>query len=578
MIENEEQHFETEEWKLYEKGKSYNMSIGLYEDTERNHKFYHGNQWGNAKLGSIQPITLNVIRPTVKYKVGVLNNNLYQIVFNPNTYANYEEQRKLDEVCKSLNRYSNKMWELSQVNKKVREILKDSCVDSEGIAHTYEEDGEIKTEVIDKTNIYYGNENDDDIQAQPYIIISYRRTVDSVREEAIKYGMSEDEAVATITADSDYEEQPGRDKRVDEISPMCLVLLKYYKKDGTVWLKKSTKTAVIREDSNTKLALYPIAHMVWEDVKGYARGCGEVKYLIPNQIEINKTATRRAIAVQLCAYPKLVVNTAYVSDTSSLDKVGTTIKVNGTGADDVNKIVNYLRPVTMSADALNLQQELMKDTQELAGAGDTVTGNVDPTQASGKAILAVQQAGQQPLNEQAEKFKTFLEDLARIWYEMLQTYSTDGIMVTREEKDRKTGETIEIPYTIDYEELQKLKFNVKIDITPRSAYDKYAQEQSLENLMLQKLITFEEYTSALPEDSVMPKTKLEKILNDRKEKEAKLMQMQKEANQLNSAMKQAMAMQEQNSNEVENIAMQGASVNANAINMMGGNPNEMSAM
>lgn len=578
MMENEEQHFETEEWKLYEKGKSYNMSIGLYEDTERNHKFYHGNQWDNVKLGNIQPITLNVIRPTVKYKVGVLNNNLYQIVFNPNTYANYEEQRKLDEVCKSLNRYSNKMWELSQVNKKVREILKDSCVDSEGISHSYEENGEIKTEVIDKTNIYYGNENDDDIQAQPYIIISYRRTVDSVREEAIKNGMPEEKAIAMITADSDYEEQPGRDKRVDEISPMCLVLLKYYKKNGTIWLKKSTKTAVIRKDADTRLTLYPIAHMVWEDVKGYARGIGEVKYLIPNQIEINKTATRRAIAVQLCAYPKLVANMKYITDENSLKTVGTTIKVNETGADDVSKIVNYLRPVTMSADALNLQQELMKDTQELAGAGDTVNGNVDPTQASGKAILAVQQAGQQPLNEQVEKFKTFLEDLARIWYEMLQTYSTDGIIVTREEEDPNTGKMLEIPYTIDYEELQRLKFNIKIDITPRSAYDKYAQEQSLENLLSNRFITFEEYVDSLEEDSVMQKIKLDKILRNREDKNSKLMQMQMEANQLNSAMNQAMAMQEQNSNEVEDIAMQGANVNANAMNMMGGNANEVSSM
>ena len=577
MIENEEENYVTDEWKLYEKGKSYNMSVGLYADAEKNHKFYHGNQWENVKLGNIQPITLNVIRPTVKYKVGVLNNNLYQIVFNPNTYSNYEEQERLEDVCKSLNRYCNKMWEQTQVDKKIREVLKDSCIDSEGVIHAYEKDENIEVEVIDKTNIYYGNENDDDIQSQPYIIISYRRTVDSVREEAIKNQMPQEE-IDKITADSDYEEQPGRDKRVDEISPMCLVLLKYYKKNGTVWITKSTRTARIQKEDNTKLTLYPVAHMVWEDVKGYSRGNGEVKYLIPNQIEINKTATRRAIAVQLCAYPKLVANMKYITNPNSLDKVGTTIKLNEMSADDVNKVVSYLRPVTMSSDALNLQQELMKDTQELAGAGDTVNGNVDPTQASGKAILAVQQAGQQPLKEQLEKFKTFLEDLARIWYEMLQTYSTNGIIVTREEKDTNTGKVIEIPYTIAYNDLQAMKFNIKIDITPRSAYDKYAQEQSLENLMLQKLITFKEYVNALPEDSVMPKTKLEKILNNRDEENQRLTQMQMEANKLNSAMNQAMAMQEQNGNMVNDIAMQGENINANAMNTMGGMPNEMSSM
>ena len=268
----------------------------------------------------------------------------------------------------------------------------------------------------------------------------------------------------------------------------------------------------------------------------------------------------------------------YITNPNSLDKVGTTIKLNEMSADDVNKVVSYLRPVTMTSDALNLQQELMKDTQELAGAGDTVNGNVDPTQASGKAILAVQQAGQQPLKEQLEKFKTFLEDLARIWYEMLQTYSTNGIIVTREQKDKTTSKVIEIPYTITYNDLQAMKFNIKIDITPRSAYDKYAQEQSLENLMLQQLITFKEYVNALPEDSVMPKTKLEKILNDRDEEQQRLTQMQMEADRLNSAMNQAMAMQEQNGNMVNDIAMQGENINANAMNTMGGVPNEMPPM
>lgn len=565
---NEEiEYVETEEWKLYEKGKNFNATMGVYTDTEDNYDFYHGKQWKGAKLGSIQPITLNVIKPTVKYKVGVLNSNAYQIVFNPNIYDSYEEERNMEEICKILNRYSNKIWEVEQVNKKVREALKDSCINSEGIIHAYEEDEKIKVEVIDKTNIYYGNENDSDIQSQPYILISYRRTVDSVKEEARRNGMSEEE-ILKITSDSDIEEQAGKDKRVEEISPMCLVLLKYYKKDGTIWIKKSTKTAVIKEDEDTKLTLYPVAHMVWEEVKGYARGNGEVKYLRPNQIEINKTATRRAIAVQLGAYPKLVANMKYISNPSSLEKVGSAIKLDDMAADDVNKVVSYLRPVSMSNDALNLQQGLMKDTQELAGAGDTVNGNVDPTQASGKAILAVQQAGQQPLNEQLEKFKTFIEDIARIWFEMLQTYSMNGIMATREIKDAKTGKIIEKPYKISYEQLQEMKFNIKIDITPHSAYDKFAQEQSLENLMMQKLITFEEYVDALSEDSVMPKPKLEKIMKDRQEKQKMIDQMEIQAEQMQSNLQQAI-MQKQNE-PFDDIQNQANAIQEQVLSQIGG--------
>nr|DAO70506.1 MAG TPA: portal protein [Caudoviricetes sp.] len=570
-MEKEKNNSLTEEWQLYEKGKSYNLMVGLFEDTERNYNFYHGKQWDNARLGNIQPITLNVIRPTVKYKVGVLNSNDYQIVFNPNVYDTKQQGEDLEDLCKSLNRYSNRVWEQEQVNTKVKEVVKDACINSEGICHSYEEDEEIKVEVIDKTNMFLGNENDSDLQAQPYILLSFRRTVDSVKEEARKNGISEDE-IANITADSDYEEQAGRDKRIEEVSPMCLVLLKYYKKDGTVWIKKSTKNVVIKQDADTKLTLYPIAHMVWEDVKGYSRGEGEVKYLIPNQIEINKTATRRAIAVQMCAYPKLVANMKYITNPSSLNKVGTTIELSEMQADDVNKVVSYLRPTSMTSDAVNLQQELMKDTQELAGAGDTVNGNVDPTQTSGKAILAVQQAGQQPLNEQLDKFKTFLEDLARIWYEMLQTYSVEGIVVTKEEKNIETGETTEIPYQITYEQLQAMKPDLKIDITPHSAYDKYAQEQSLENLFTSGAITFEEYVNALSDDSVMPKPILTKILQQRKEAQQKIHEMEMQANALDGAMKQEMSMQEMqnNDNEINNIQQQADIVNQNAMSKIGG--------
>lgn len=552
----EEKDFLTDEWKLYERGKSYNLAMGLYEDTEKNYDFYHGKQWNNAKLGNVQPITLNVIRPIVKYKVGVLNSNDYQIVFNPNVYENYQQGQNLKNICKSLNKFANRLWELEQVNKKVREILKDSCINAEGIAHAYEVDEEIKTEVIDKTNVYYGDESNDNIQEQPYILLTYRRTVESVKEEARKNGMSEDE-INKITMDSDYEEQSGRESRIDEISPMCLVILKYYKKNGTVWLKKSTKTATIMEDADTKLKLYPVAHMVWEDVKGYARGTGEVKYIIPNQIEINKTATRRTIAVQMCAFPKLVANKRYISNTSSLNKVGTTILVDEMSADDVSKVVNYLRPTTMSTDALNLQQELMKDTQDLAGAGDTLNGNVDPTQASGKAILAVQQAGQQPLKEQLEKFKTFLEDLARIYFDMLQTYSKNGITVTQEETNPETGEIIEIPYVISKEELNNAKLNVKIDISPNSSYDKFAREQSIENLFLSGNITLEEYAKALPIDAVMDKTTLDNIIKDRQERNKKLTEIQMQANQLESAMNQVMELQGGGMNEMSTMQASG---------------------
>lgn len=542
-------------WEEYERGVQYNYQQQLYEKSKRNYNFYHGNQWEGAKLSGIQPITLNIIKSIVKYKVGVVKTNAYQIYFNSDTYDTQEERSKLEDLCRMLNNYANRLWEKNKVNKIVRNCVNDACIDNEGIIYFYSdpESDNILCEQVDRTNIYYGNENDDDIQNQPYIIISFRRTVEETKREAEANKIDKSE-IDLIVADQDIEEQSGRDKRTTEITPMCLVLLKLYKKDGKIWAKKCTKLATVMKDVCLDIDLYPVAHILWERVKGSARGQGEVEYLIPNQIEINKTATRRALAVKLVAFPKLVANTKYIANTKALSKVGTTIEVNELNADDVNKVVNYLKPASISADAYNLQKELEEDTQNLAGAGDTVTGNVDPTQASGKAILAVQQASQQPINEQVEYYKDFIEDIARIWYAMLKANSVDGITLIDEKKNYETNTTEEEVYKMSYKELNKYDFNIKIDVTPKSPFDKYAMEMSLENLLGAGQINFEEYVNALPEDSTMPKSKLKEILKDREEKENIFNQIEKRGNELNNAMNQVMIQQEMQNKEQTGVS------------------------
>lgn len=565
----------TDVWADYEKGVMYNRTKNLYDETEQNYNFYIGKQWERANTGDEKPIVKNIIKPIIKYKLGVVNSNAYSVVFNPNVFVYNDSQDIIEGLCKSLNEHTNKTWELQQVDKMIREALKDSAINSEGILHSYYGNDEAITEVIDKNNICYGNENDSDIQNQPYIIISFRKTVQQVKEEAKLLGL-DDEVIENIKPDNETQEQAGYEHIQDEICPMCLVLLKYYKKNGKVYYTKATKCVILEKDIPTEMSLYPVCHMVWEEVKGSARGNGEVKYNIPNQIEINRIATRRAIAVKISAFNRLVVNQDVIANPSSLDKVGVTIKVKGGATvDDVRKAVGYLSAQDMSNDASNLQQELQSDTRELAGAGDTVTGQVDPTKASGKAILAVQQASQQPLNEQLETYKTFLEDLARIWFEIWKAYKVNGLEVLVTQTD-ENGQDVKVPFVVSQDMLQELKANIKVDITPRSAYDKYAQEQSLENLMVNQKITFEEYVEALEEDSVMPKHKLEKILKAREEKNAQMLAMQMQAEQMQAEIEQQIARDEQVANEFNGMDTRANQEYDSLVNTVsGGQDNEM---
>lgn len=525
---------ETPIWQLYTKGQNYHRITGIYTDTDRNFNFYNGNQWEGAKLGDVEPVQKNFIKPIVKYKVSVIHDNLYAVNYSSENYENREFYKESERYCDMLNRYARRIWEKDQMDKKGRRVTKDSAINDEGIIYV---DFDVEkmmpiNEIIEKSDIYYGNENDDDIQSQPYILIRKRMPVINARELAIDKGLSEEKSLYII-GDNDNFEQAGEASQW-EVDNQTTIVYKFYKKRGTVHFSIASRYIDIMEDVDTGLSLYPVAHFVWEEKKGSARGEGEVRYLIPNQIEVNKTEMRRVLTVKTQAYPTKVADISKISNPAALNTVGGVIRTNGTPVDDVHKIVGVIQPAQMSQDVVKLQEDLINVTRDLAGAGDTATGQVNPESASGRAILAVQQASQAPMTEQKESFKTFIEDLARIWIEYLTVYAKDGVKLEEETTDPQTGEEtiqiVEIPQSV----LLELQATVKIDITPKGVYDKFAQEQTIENLLVnglfspQRINELEAYAKALDDDSVSPKVKILEIIKDIKENQMRIAQIEAE--------------------------------------------------
>jgi hypothetical protein len=394
---------------------------------------------------------------------------------------------------------------------KGRRVTKDAAINDEGILYVNfdQENMTPVNEIVKKNDIYYGNENDDDIQSQPYILLRKRMPVVNAIELALAEGMSK-EKVDLIIGDTDTFEESGEAAKL-ELDNMVTVVYKMYKKDGTVHYAVSTRWCEIAKDKDTGLSLYPIAHFNWEEKEGSARGEGEVRYLIPNQIEVNRTEVRRVLTVKYQAYPQKVVDISKVSNPQALNTVGGIIKTHGQAVDDVHKIVGTIPPAQMSPDVVKLQEDLIQVTRDLAGAGDTATGNVNPESASGRAILAVQQASQAPMTEQKETYKNFIEDLARIWLEYLIVYSTEGVNMEEEVTDPNTRETTVQVVNVPQSALEQLQATVRIDITPKSVYDRFAQEQTIENMLMngffsvQRLPELKIYHKVLPDDCVAPK-------------------------------------------------------------------------
>jgi hypothetical protein len=546
----------TETWKLYEKGLNYLQGQGYYSKIDQFNNFYIGNQWEGLKLSnSVSPVCLNIIKQIINQKTSTVTENLFAINYSPENGDNEEFIQNAQNVCKSLNKYASKVWDFDQLDYKVKRWSKTAGIEGQAICYVDYKDKRPINQTIKTVDIMFGDENSDDIQSQPYILVRQRLPILEVKKLIEK---DYPEYLEFVVGDNDTSTMSGnREEKEDKI----WVLTKFWKdKNGMVHYSKGIKYVDYIKDEEMGIKLYPFAVFNWEDRQGSARGIGEVEYLKPNQIEINKTIMRRLITVKNTAYPQKVVNEDAISDKSAVNRVGATVFFKDVGNLRASDVFMSTNPAQMSTDAEKVQAELINLSKDLSNVSEATTGNLDPSSASGRAILAVQQAQNQPLTDQVIALKKYLEDIARIWFEYWKKNSKDLVVFTNV-KDQVTGEEFVREEKVDSKIMSRLETFVKVDITPRGAYDRYAQELSLENLMTGGFIDFEEYVESLDADSVMPKTKLEKILNERKEKQAQINAMQLEGEQMKDMANAQMV----DAENMANIQDEGSSLMAQAL-------------
>lgn len=534
---------ETNIWTLYNKNVDYARKHGFFTDVDRCNNFYNGDQWEGLLVEGIEKVQYNFIKPIVNYKVNMITSKLRAINYGANNVEGTEFRATAKKVCDLFNQRAARVWEKDQMDGKCKKIVRQAAINSEAILYTsYDEDeNNPKNEILNKVDVFYGNENEPDIQKQPYILAKQRMSVLEAKQLADYYKVSKKEQ-EYLVGDDDTQDQAGEK---DEVNNMITIITRFYRSNGTIHFDKASKHVDICKDKDMGTSLYPFSHMLWSDKEGSARGEGEVRTLIPNQIETNKNALRRLIAVKNTAYPQKVYDGSKIVNPEAINAVGGVIEAKGMNVDDVKKAFTITQPGAMSPDAEKLQVELISTTRELASASDTATGQVNPENASGRAILAVQQAAQQPLDDQNMALNTMLEDLARIWMEMWKVHNKkNGMKLENVEKDLRTGEDIITFEKVDATTLDKLNTSVRIDITPVGAFDRYAREQSLENLALSQQFMntawLKDYVSLLEPDSNMDKAKLEELIRDREVQQEQIRAIQARGNAIQSQIQQLM--------------------------------------
>lgn len=531
-------------WKKYENGTDWHYKNNIYSDTDMFYSMFEGDQWKGIDSGDERLSQHNFIQPICEYKISLVAMNNMVINYSPlNAGANQEIFR---QACDRLNQFAASKWELTKMDSKAWEVIKQACIGGDSYLFFY--NSALDSQIIDRTNIYLSDEQENNIQKQKYILLYERRFVDDVKEEARKNGLPEEE-VEMIVADNDTDTLPDNVKSNEvKNTDKCSCLLYMTKKEGQIYVARSTQTVVYQPETLIEgLTLYPIVNMLWSTKRGSARGIGEVEPLVNNQINANKLLARRELNLKITGFAKPVYNMDLIDNPSDVEKVGSAIRIKGLSAQRVGDAFSYVAPSPMAGDAKVMQDEIIEMSRNLASAGDNATGNINPERASGAAIIAVKD--QQAVNstQNISAYKQFNEDVANVWLDMWIAYNPNGLTVDLEED----GEMVQ--QTIPAETLRELQVNIRIDISPTNPYSKFAREQALENALAQQHITFDEYVEALDDDGTAPKGKFEDILERRAEKQ-----------QLMDRLTQAETMLEQQSQALKGL--------------MGGEPNVMPGM
>ncbi len=480
----------------YERGIAYKSSINLYKNVDEAERLFSGDQWAGLDVKNMPKPVFNIIKRVIQYKISALKGNPTALIVTDEDDS---------ELGNTLTRLISSVWERLKMDSKNQSGLKDAALSGDYITYFYWDNniktgqkfkGDINCETVDNVNYFPGNPNVSDIQKQPYIILAFRELTRNLINEARENGRPEEE-INLITSDSDNWYQSGdmgKNELSDEGKTTCL--LKFYKDDrGRVFSYKVTRNAIIKDKTDTKLSLYPVALMNWEERKNCAHGISEVFGLKPNQLFINKAFAQAMLNSMLFSFPKMIYDNSRVKKPSNT--IGGVIAVNG----EIDGAVRYLQPPQMSSDLFRLIDLTISHTKEMMGANDAFMGNIsNPNNTS--ALIAVREAGNVPLSGIRLRFYQMIEDMGRIILDFISSYYKDGRTVSYTDGGEK------IIKSIDFSRIRDRIINLTVDVGPSSQLSELTSVETLDKLLMSGKITFVQYLERMPDGYLPSKEKL----------------------------------------------------------------------
>lgn len=483
----------------YRKGCEFKASLGnkgLVEQNKINERFYMGDQWYGARCGTDKPLVRhNVVKRIGDYKMSQILKDKTTLSFSAEGVT---DETEVNDVMSALEDYYTVTCERVNFSALASNVLKNAYISGTSLLYTYwnpliptgtfADDkktlaikGDISCELLKVEDVVFGDPYCEDIQNQPYIIISANKNKNSVLREARLYG-------ADLNTLNLIEESAVGDK--------VLVLTKLYKtynKKGEIDVKgiKVTSNAVVRPEFSLGLRLYPLAELKWESKTACAYGESEITYLIPNQIAINRLITANVWSSLSTGLPIMLVNGDTVNEKITNDP-GQIIKIYGSN-EDVAGAVKYVTPPSYIKEFDDSINTLINNTLTQSGANEVALGDSKADNAT--ALITMRDAALMPLNIVKNRYYCFLEEVARIWADFWVThYGKRNLKLKTAEK-----------YTyisFDAEKYRQLIINAKIDVINDTIYTEKEQLDILLTLFDKGIITKAQLIDRIPKGMV----------------------------------------------------------------------------
>ena len=504
-------------WKRFEKGYGFNEQIGLYDQVTVNENFFIGNQWEGVEANGLPTPTYNMFKRVINFQVSTITSDNLVIRARPMPSTSKFTMEELERIADIVSQQFAAIVKRNRIVAKNREFLRNAAVTGDGCMHFYfdptiengqDVKGEIVAEIIDNLRVMFGNPNCRDVQRQPFIIIYRREMVDEVQYKAEQYkeaGLCDIEEIESIKPDSDKFQN-----KYDAYADDKVTVVTYYFKNrdtGTIWCIEATEQGILRKAYDTEYTLYPLVWINWDYIRDCYHGQAMVTGLLANQKFINKMFALVGISLLTTAFPKIIYDQNRIRRWDG--SVGTAVGVQG----NVTDVAKVLDGASISPQIAQFIELSFDKTHSLLGASDVAMGDSRPDNTS--AIIALQRAANTPMELTKQNDHQCLEDAGRIFMDIMSVrYGIRNVEVAMdmdEAGEQPLGmnlpkQTFTEPF--DFATLKRIPLTIEQEVGASSYWSEMASMQTLDNLLMNNLITPEQYIERLPDGYISKKQEL----------------------------------------------------------------------